>query len=123
MKAPRIALSLTWLLNLSRSLLRRLLYIWIKSTVVPKDLNPYLTGNRGSSSKVCYVLRAKWFIDAAILEHHCVQEGIARAFGHDRNAPTANILYIDRLGLFQKKKSKIAVRLSKISEVHSRLFR
>ena len=75
MKAPRIALSLTWLLNLSRSLLRRLLYIWIKSTVVPKDLNPYLTGNRGSSSKVCYVLRAKWFIDAAILEHHCVQEG------------------------------------------------
>ena len=65
-----------------------------------------MTGNRGSSSKVCYVLRAKWFIDAAILEHHCVQEGIARAFGHDRNAPTANILYIDRLGLFQKKKNQ-----------------
>ena len=88
--------------------LRKLLYVWVRSKGVPRDLKKGLGLVPGAP--ICFVLKFRSITDRLILSHHCAKGGLGEpvgrleAFGSRGKNP--RILYLGRPGILQKKRDR-----------------
>ena len=56
--------------------LKRLIYLWVRSTAFPKTAKEAI--NLAPEASTCYILKEKSFLDLLILDYHCCKEGLPR---------------------------------------------
>ena len=90
------------------SFLRRLLYLWVRSTAIPKTRDETQI-HYDPSRPVCYILRSRSLIDLLILDFHCETLGLPRplvSVSQLGGTVDAGHVYLFRTGWFQRKRSR-----------------
>lgn len=87
--------------------LRKIMYLWVRGTVYPSQLNSEL--GIDSSKPIIYVLKSRKITDLLVLDHYCSKAGIARpqytvesVLEHQAEA---TYIYLQTPGLIQLKES------------------
>ncbi|MCB9229269.1 MAG: glycerol-3-phosphate 1-O-acyltransferase PlsB [Deltaproteobacteria bacterium] len=100
--------------------IRKILYLWIRSKVIPAQLHASLDLDPGIP--VCYVLRFRSLTDRAVLDHHCQQEDLPQPGAHlkkfrHHSSRKAMAISLSGAGFLQKKRSsKVPTALFQLIE-------